>query len=1583
MRFILLINSLKRFICVSIIFFLSVVSAQAQNNSLHFDGSSDYVSIPHNSTQTMGNTITIETWVKWGGPTNIGNILMKGYYGYGLGIIDNGSVEWWNSSSQNAGPNSTSGAVTVGVWTHIAVVVDINSNNTKFYINGVLNATVSGAKINNSSSPLFLGRQGSGCNCNFYNGNLDELRIWNTARTLSEIQNNMNAELTTATGLVANYHFNQGVAGDSNGTVTSLTDASGNNNTGTLSSFALTGATSNWVASGVTFPPVISSFTPTSAGTGATITLTGTNFTGTTAVSFGGTAASSFTVISSTSITAVVASGTSGSISVTSNNSTATKTGFTYLSGNADLSALSISAGSLSPNFASGTTAYTANVSNAITSITVTPTQADVNASITVNGTPVVSGAVSSAIALNIGSNTITTIVTAQDTSTKTYTLTVTREMTPPGNALNFDGSNDYVNLGDVIEGFTTITFEAWVYHVGIGSYDEISSKSLVNSFSIRNSDHKLWFHLGNGINSWFPSGVASNSTIATNKWTHVAATWDGTTAKLYINGVLDIAASHTGTVGVNGNSRGIGGYGDGGNILKGKIDELRIYNSVLSQPAIATDMASTSATSANLIGYYNFDSISGNILIDKSTSNFNGTVTNGPTLVESYAMVVPATIAATSISTTGFTANWTAPSTGTVDNGYRLDVSTSSTFASFVSGYNGLNVGNVTTSSVTGLSPGSTYYYRVRADKTSVSGQGANSNIFSTATAAASSNANLSALSISDGTLSPSFASGTTAYTANVSNAITSITVTPTQADVNASITVNGTPVVSGAASSAIALNIGSNTITTIVIAQNGSTKTHTLTITREMTPPGNALNLDGSNDYVSMGNKALFNFSGSSSFTVEMWFKTSMTTNGILFGKGGYCWYPGYFARTTADGSKINLSINPDNSSYAYPNVPPCNSNESNSITITGTTTINDGNWHHMAVVINRSSGLAVSLYIDGNLDASGSSSVTNGFTNADEFTIGGLNFYTASGSPLYATYFNGTIDEIRTWNTARSQSEIQTNMNAELSISSGLIANYHFDQGIAAGTNTGLTSLTDAIGNTNNGTLNNFTLTGNSSNWVESYAMVVPTTTAAATISSTGFTANWTAPATGTVTNYILDVATDAAFTSPISGSPYTISSPILTKSITGLSPGSTYYYRVRADKTSVTGQGASSNFVTTTTAAASLNANLSTLSISAGTLSPIFASGTTAYTVNVSNAITSITVTSTQSDANATILAQVNGGGYATVVSGSASGSLVLNEGINTVDVKVTAQDGLTLKTYTMEVTRGEVPTISSFNDQAKYYFDGSYAIVGPTTNSTGAFSYSSNNTAVATINGTTVTIVGAGSATITATQAGNATYNSGSITSVLTVATVSVLTKSGGISTTNPSYVNKNGAIGKGIALSRNGAILAVKTPPPPVIGDFRDGGVVFWVDPADNTHGLVCAIEDQSGGIWWYNGSLITTGATGTAIGKGSTNTTAIIANQGPVATSYAAGLARDYDGGGYTDWFLPSKDELNEMYLNKATINSTAAANIGSSFATATYWSSTENDSEGASVQYFGNGFQSNSNKESTVSIVRAVRAF
>jgi hypothetical protein len=122
-----------------------------------------------------------------------------------------------------------------------------------------------------------------------------------------------------------------------------------------------------------------------------------------------------------------------------------------------------------------------------------------------------------------------------------------------------------------------------------------------------------------------------------------------------------------------------------------------------------------------------------------------------------------------------------------------------------------------------------------------------------------------------------------------------------------------------------------------------------------------------------------------------------------------------------------------------------------------------------------------------------------------------------------------------------------------------------------------------------------------------------------------------------------------------------------------------------------------------------------------------------------------------------------------------------------------------------------------PNLNNFNAQIKTYFDGSYAITPPTSVSTGAITYSSSNTAVATISGVTVTITGAGSTTITATQEGNATHYGGSISATLTVNNVSVLTKNGQVSTTDFNYINKNGALASSNSLTINGQKIATKS----------------------------------------------------------------------------------------------------------------------------------------------------------------------
>ena len=221
---------------------------------------------------------------------------------------------------------------------------------------------------------------------------------------------------------------------------TSITATTPAGSAGTASVVVTTPAGSNaanTLFTYVTPAPTVTSLTPTSGTTagGTAVTITGTGFTGATGVTFGGVAATSVSVVSATSITATTPAGSAGTASVvvtTPAGSNAANTLFTYitpLSTDANLSGLTLSSGALTPAFASGTIAYTQSVANAVSSITVTPTVNQANATVTVNGTAVASGSVSGSINLNVSANTITTVVTAQDgTTTKTYTTTITRD---------------------------------------------------------------------------------------------------------------------------------------------------------------------------------------------------------------------------------------------------------------------------------------------------------------------------------------------------------------------------------------------------------------------------------------------------------------------------------------------------------------------------------------------------------------------------------------------------------------------------------------------------------------------------------------------------------------------------------------------------------------------------------------------------------------------------------------------------------------------------------------------------------------------------------------------------------------------------------------------------------------------------------------------------------------------------------------------------------------------------------------------------------------------------------------------------
>ena len=260
---------------------------------------------------------------------------------------------------------------------------------------------------------------------------------------------------------------------------------------------------------------------------------------------------------------------------------------------------------------------------------------------------------------------------------------------------------------------------------------------------------------------------------------------------------------------------------------------------------------------------------------------------------------------------------------------------------------------------------------------------------------------------------------------------------------------------------------------------------------------------------------------------------------------------------------------------------------------------------------------------------------------------------------------------------------------------------------------------------------------------------------------------------------------------------------------------------------------------------------------------------------------------------------------------------------------------------------------------------------------------------SSLTSVGTLANLTVTNPIAGSITgnaataTSATTAGNITATSNTtLTSLSSLATVGTIT-SGTWSGTAIAVANGGtgltaaGTNGQVLTSTGSGTLTWTGTH---YIGETYGGGIVFYV--YDNgKHGLIAATSDQSTEIRWYGGSNTNTRARADGVGAGLKNTALIIANQGAVdGNAFAATVCNEYsvtvDGVTYGDWYLPSKNELNLLYLQKSVVGG---------FANDYYWSSTEG-ADGlyrlAWLQSFVSGSQVNYFKNVTY-YVRAIRAF
>ncbi|MFN8344324.1 MAG: choice-of-anchor D domain-containing protein [Spirosomataceae bacterium] len=955
---------------------LSYNAALVAGTALHFDGVNDNVSIPNTAALQL-DQFTLETWFN---PSTAANfppspaaLIAKG----AAGTPDYFMVPMFNARKILAGFWAGATAVTVlsttdlaqNTWYHLAVTFD--GTTLKMYVNGVLENTVSAAGLHPqvTTNALSLGLTNGN---QYVNGAMDEVRIWNTARTCDQISRLRNCELTgSEANLVAYYKFNQGAAEGTNTGVTTLTDATANGNNGTLNGFALSGSTSNWVT-----PGGVTTGTSCPAVTAPEIDLQG----GTPLVS-----------IPDGDTSPAAADGTDfGNVLV---NGSLKRT-FTILNtGNSVLS-----------------TAITISPNNGSFSISNLPSSVAANSSadfdVTFNPTAT-------------GAQTATITVTNNDCDEGVYDFVITGNGGVPGAALDLSSSNDYVALSGtttLLDGAAKFTIEHWIKSDGTGSVGIVGKGA---SGCCTNT-----IHTGLDVNGVFflkvgnqDGGITGTGVVPTGTWVHLAAVYDGTATnpvdriKIYRNGVLQ-TTSMFGSIPATAPSANVpftigSALSDGSLNYRGQIDEVRIWNTALTCNQISQRYAcELVGNESNLAAYYKFnqgiaevDNSAITSLTDAASNGYHGTFGNMPR--------------------TGSTSNFVA-------------------------------VGGVTTG---------TSCTAVVAAEIDVQG-------------------GTPYVSITDGDPSPSTTDGTdfgsvlvngslkrTFTILNTGNSVlsTAVTISPN----NGSFSISNLPTSVAAGSSAdfdVTFNptaTGAQTATITVTNNDCDEGVYDFAVTGNGALPGAALSFDGVDDYVVTSTSPVLTGGG---FTVELWAKRS--------GSGTYDIAVGQGSGGGGAGNVLHVGFRDSNQfTFAF---------FGDDLDVNAG--YSDNNWHHWACVYTGAPAGSNNqfVYRDGVLV--GSRTTTGAYGGSGPITIGTVYY------ALTADAFSGTMDEVRIWNTARTCDQINQLRNCELAGNeANLVAYYKFNQGIAGGDNTAVTSLTDAGPNGYNGTFNNMPRTGSTSNFV----------------------------------------------------------------------------------------------------------------------------------------------------------------------------------------------------------------------------------------------------------------------------------------------------------------------------------------------------------------------------------------------------------------------------------------------------------------------------------------------------------------
>ena len=908
------------------------------------------------------------------------------------------------------------------------------------------------------------------------------------------------------------------------------------------------------------------------------------------------------------------------------------------LSDNADLGSLTISSGTLSPQFSSSVTAYTASVDNSVTQVTVTPTASDSSAAITVNGNDVTSGTGHIVTGLTVGEpNTVTVIVTAQDSTTKTYTITLTRA-----------ALSDNADLG-------SLTISSGTLSPQFSSSDITYTASVDNSVTqvtvtptASDSSAAITVN-GNDVTSG-TGHIVTGLTVGEPNTVTVIVTAQDSTTKTYTITLTRAALS---------DNADLGGLTISSGTLSPQFSSSDItYTASVDNSVTQVTVTPTASDSSAAI------TVNGNIVTSGTGHIVTGLTVDEPNTVtvivtaqDSTTKIYTITLTRAALSDNADLGGLTISSgtlspqfsssvtayTASVDNSVtQVTVTPTASDSSAAITVNGNDVTSGTGHIVTGLTvdePNTVTVIVTAQDSTT------KTYTITLTRAALSDNADLGGLTISSGTLSPQFSSSDITYTASVDNSVTQVTVTPTASDSSAAITVNGNDVTSGTGHIVTGLTVGEpNTVTVIVTAQDSTTKTYTITLTRAAPLSDNA----------DLGGLTI------SSGTLSPQFSSS----------------------------DITYTASVDNS-VTQVTVTPTASDSSAAITVNGND-VTSGTGHIVT-------GLTVDEPNTVTVIVTAQDSTTKTYTItltraalSDNADLGGLTISSGTLSPqfsssdiTYTASVDNSVTQVTVTPTASdSSAAITVNGNDVTSGNDYIVTGLTVDE---PNTVTVIVTAQDSTTKTYTITLTRAALSGNA----DLGGLTISSGTLSPQFSSSDIT--YTASVDNSVTQVtVTPTASDSSAAITVNDNTVTSGTGHIVTGLTVGEPNTVTVIVTAQDSTTKT------YTITLTRAALSGNADLGGLTISSGTLSPQFSSSDITYTASVDNSVTQVTVTPTASDSSAAITVNDN-----TVTSGTGHIVTGLTVGEpNTVTVIVTAQDSTT-KTYIITVTVRDVPiTVSS-------------------------------------------------------------------------------------------------------------------------------------------------------------------------------------------------------------------------------------------------------------------------------------------